>query len=72
MREIEVRVVSLEEADHGTAEFWLGARLLGFTQLEEGELVVTIAPSDDGSAVSVNAHSLHDALAEAKRLLESY
>lgn len=24
MPEIEVRVVSLEEAEHGTAEFWLG------------------------------------------------
>jgi hypothetical protein len=29
-------------------------------------------PSDDGRAVSVNARSLHDALAEAKRLLESH
>ncbi len=72
MREIEVRVVSLEDADHETAEFWLGGQLFGFTQLEEGELVLTIAPSDDGSAVSVNAHRLHHALAEAKRLLESY
>jgi hypothetical protein len=71
VREIEVRVVSLEEADHEAAEFWLAGQLFGFTQLEEGELVLTIAPSDDGSAVSVNAHSLHDALAEAKRLLES-
>ena len=72
MREIEVRVVSLQEADHETAEFWLGDQLFGFTQLQEGELVLTIAPSNDGSAVSVNAHSVHDALAEAKRLLESY
>jgi hypothetical protein len=55
MREIKVRVVSLEEADHGTAE-----------------LVLTIEPSDDGRAVSVNAHGVYDALAEAKRLLESY
>jgi hypothetical protein len=72
MHEIEVRVVSLEEAEHQTAEFWFGGRLFGFTQLEEGELVLTIAPSDDGSPVSVNARSLHDALAEAKRLLQSY
>ena len=49
MREIEVRVVSLEEADHETAEFWLGGQLFGFTQLEEGELVLTIAPSDDAA-----------------------
>jgi hypothetical protein len=72
MREIEVRVLSLEAADHGTAEFWLGCQLFGFTRLEEGELVLTIEPSDDGRAVWVNAHSLYDALAEAKRLLESY
>ena len=72
MGEIEVRVVSLEEADHGTAEFWMGGELFGFTRLEEGELVLTIQPSDDGGAVSVNARSLHDALTEAKRLLESY
>ncbi|HYB29307.1 MAG TPA: hypothetical protein VEF89_22035 [Solirubrobacteraceae bacterium] len=72
MREIEVRVISLEEADHETAEFWLGGQLFGFTQLDEGELVLTIKPRDDGHAVSVNAHSLYGALAEAKRLLESY
>jgi hypothetical protein len=33
MREIEGRVVSLEEADHDTAEFWLGGQLFGFTGL---------------------------------------
>ena len=38
MREIEVRVVSLEEADHGTAEFWLGGQPFGFSRLEDGEL----------------------------------
>ena len=72
MREIEVRVVSAEEADHETAEFWLGGQSFGFTRLDEGELVLMIQPSDDGGAVLVNAGRLHDALAEAKRLLESY
>jgi len=72
MQQIEVRVVSPEEADHGAAEFWLGDRLFGLTRLEEDELVLRIEPSEDGGAVSVNAHSLYDALAEAKRLLESY
>ena len=69
--DLDVRVVSLEEADHGTAEFWLGDRLFGVTRLEQGELVLKIEPSAAGGAVSVNARSLHDALAEAKRLLES-
>lgn len=72
MHEIEVRVVSLEEADHDTAEFWLGGQLFGFTRLEEGELVLMIEPGDDGRPVSVNAHSLYEALADAKHQLESY
>jgi hypothetical protein len=72
MSEIEVRVVSPEEAEHGTAEFWLGGKLFGFTRLQDGELVLTIEPGDDGLAVSVNAHDLHDALAEAKRLLGAF
>ena len=70
--EITVRVVSPEEADHGVAEFWLGEELFGFTRLEDGELVLRIEPRHDGAAVLVGAHSLADALAEAKRLLESY
>jgi hypothetical protein len=58
--------------DHGTAAFWLGGQLFGFTRREEGELVLTIEACDDGCAVSVNEHSLDNALAEAKRLLESH
>jgi hypothetical protein len=72
MSEIEVRVVSAEEADDGHAELWSGGRLFGFTRLVNAELLLTIEPSDDGSAVSIDAHGLTDALAEAKRLLESY
>jgi hypothetical protein len=69
---LTVRVVSPEEADHGVAEFWLGDRLFGFTRLEDGELVLRIEPREDGAAVLVNAHSLAEALAQAKTLLESY
>jgi hypothetical protein len=69
--EITVRVVSPEEADHGVAEFWLGNDLFGFTRLEDGELVLRIEPREDGAAVIVNAHSLADALAHAKALLQS-
>jgi len=50
MHEIEIRVVSLEEVDHGTAECWLGGQLFGFTRLEEGELILTIEPRGDGRA----------------------
>ena len=48
MREIEVRVVSPEGADHVTVEFWLGGQLFGFTRLEEGELVSSQAVSAGG------------------------
>jgi hypothetical protein len=69
---ITVRVVSPEEADHGVAEFWLGDDLFGFTRLESDELVLRIQPRKDGAEVVVDAHSLADALAQAKALLQSY
>jgi len=70
--EITVRVVSLEEADHGVAEFWLGEKLFGFTRLEDDELVLRIESHPDGADVVVNARSLAQALAQAKALLEEY
>ncbi|HTA33511.1 MAG TPA: hypothetical protein VK721_08815 [Solirubrobacteraceae bacterium] len=69
--ELNVSVVSPEEAEYGTAEFWVGDRLFGFTRVEDGELVLRIQPASDGGAVVVNAHSLREALAHAKQLLES-
>jgi hypothetical protein len=70
--ELEVSVVSPEEAEYGTAEFWAGDRLFAFTRVEEGELVLRIQPLSDGGAVDVSAHSLAEALARAKQLLESH
>jgi hypothetical protein len=69
--ELNVSVVSPGEAEFGAAEFWAGDRLFGFTRLEDGELVLRIEPRSDGGAVVVNAHSLAEALARAKQLLES-
>ena len=69
--ELDVSVVSPEEAEFGTAEFWAGDRLFGFTRLEDGELVLRIEPQSDGGAIVVSAHSLAGALARAKQLLES-
>lgn len=68
---LEVSVVSPEEAGYGTAEFWLGDKLFGFTRVEDGELVLRIEPRSDGGTVVVSAHSLAEALARAKQLLES-
>ena len=70
--EITVRVVSPEEADDGVAEFWVGGVMMGFTVLEDGELLLRIDPREDGNPVLVNAKSLADALARAKTLLSSY
>jgi hypothetical protein len=69
--ELDVSVVSPEEAEYGAVEFWAGDRLFGFTRLEDGELVLRIAPLRDGGDVVVSAHSLAEALARAKQLLES-
>jgi hypothetical protein len=69
--ELDVSIVSPEEAENGTAEFWAGDRLFGFTRIEEGQLVLRIEPQSDGGAVVVGAHSLAEALARAKQLLES-
>ena len=68
---LEVSVVSPEEAEYGTAEFWLGDKLFGSTRVEDGELVLRIEPRSDGGAVIASAHSLAEALARAKQLLES-
>jgi hypothetical protein len=72
MHEIHVSIVSPEEAEYGTAEFWSGGRLIGFTLLEDGDLMLRIEPGQGGGPVVVGAHSLADALLEAKRLLASY
>jgi hypothetical protein len=67
MHDIHVTVVSAEEAADGTAEFWSGGRMIGFTQLEDGDLMLRIE-----AGVAVGAHSLAEAIAEADRLLAVY
>jgi hypothetical protein len=70
--EIQVMVVSPGEAEYGTAEFWSGGRLIGFTHLDDGDLMLRIEPGRDGDPVVVGAHSLANAIAEADRLLSLY
>jgi hypothetical protein len=67
MHEIHVTVVSPEEAADGTAELWSGRRMIGFTHLEDGDLMLRIE-----IGVVVGAHSLARAIAEADRLLVLY
>ena len=72
MHEIHVMVVSAEEAEYGTAEFWSGGRMIGYTHLADGDLMLRIEPGHDGNAVEVGAHGLAEAIAEADRLLARY
>jgi hypothetical protein len=61
--ELGVSVVSPEEAEFGSAEFWAGERLFASTRLEDSELALRTQPPSDGGAAVVSAHSLAEALA---------
>jgi hypothetical protein len=66
LHDIQVLVVSAEEASLGVAEFWSGDRQIGFTRIEDGDLALRIGPGP------VGVHALAEALAEANRLLAIY
>jgi hypothetical protein len=70
LHDIQVIVVSPEEASFGVAEFWSGDRQIGFTCLEDGELTLRIGSSADD--LVLGARALAQALAEADRLLALY
>jgi hypothetical protein len=70
MHDINVNVVSAEEASLGVAEFWSGHRMIGFTRIEDGDLTLRIGPDPEG--LVLGAHALAQALAKANRLLERH
>jgi hypothetical protein len=72
MHEIRVSVTSPEAADYGVAELSAAGESIGFTILEDGDLMLHIEPRRDHTAVVVGAHSLAQALSQAKHLLEKY
>jgi hypothetical protein len=72
MHEIRVSVTSPEAADHGVAELWAAGGPIGYTILEDGDLMLHIEPRRDHTAVVVGARSLAQALGQAKHLLERY
>jgi hypothetical protein len=72
MHEIRVSVVSPEAADHGVAELWAADELIGYTLLEDSDLMLHIEPRRDHTAVVVGAHSLAQALGQANNLLQPY
>ena len=67
LHDIQVSVVSPEEASFGVAELWSGRRLIGFTRVEDAELTLRIVPSP--ADVVLGTRVLAEALAEANRLL---
>ena len=72
MHEIRVSVASPEAADYGVAELSSADESIGYTILEDSDLMLHIEPRRDHTAVVVGAHSLALALIQAKHLLEQY
>ena len=72
MHELRVSIVSPEAADHGVAELWAANELIGYTILQDSDLMLRIEPRRDRTAVVVGARSLAQALSRAEHLLEQY
>jgi hypothetical protein len=72
MTEIQVTVVSAEEADDGVAEFWCGPELLGITMIHEGRLHLRVEPRSDRQPWMIDTTSLARGLADATRLIAAY
>ena len=69
MHEIHVTIVSPEAADFGVAELWAADELVGYTILEDSDLMLRIEPRRDRTAVVVGAHSFAQAISRAEHLL---
>jgi hypothetical protein len=70
MHEIRVSVVSPEAADHGVAELWAAGELIGYTILDDSDLMLRIEPRNDRTPLVVGTRSLAQALGEAQHLLD--
>jgi hypothetical protein len=69
LHDVTVTVISPEAAQDGVAEFRCRGRLIGFTVLREGELVLQLTADSGDEPLQINAHSFMEALLEAKSLL---
>jgi hypothetical protein len=72
MTQVNVIVVSAEEAYDGIAEFWYGTDMVGMTVIHEGQLHLRIDPRADGVPWLIDTTSLARGLAEAARQLAAY
>ena len=69
MHDVEVLVTGPEAALDGVAEFRSQGRLIGFTRLHAGELLLELAVGPGNGPLEVNARSLSQALLKARALL---
>ena len=58
MHEIRVSIASPEAADHGVAELWAAGEQIGYTVLDDSDLMLRIEPRRDHTVVVVGARSL--------------
>ncbi len=72
MHEIRVSIVSPEAAAHGVAELWAANEQIGYTILEDSDLMLRIEPRRDRTPIVVGAHNLAQAISRAEHLLERY
>ena len=72
MHEIHVTIASPEAADCGVAELWAADELVGYTILDDSDLMLRIEPPRDRTATVVGAHSLAQAIIRAEHLLQRY
>jgi len=70
MHEINVSVASPEAADYGVAELSVAGKSIGYTILEDGDLMLHIEPRRDHGTVVVGARCLAQALIQACHLLQ--
>jgi hypothetical protein len=70
MHDIRVSIMSPEAADHGVAELWSAGEMIGYTILDDSDLMLRIEPRHDRTPVVVGAHSLAEAITHAMHLLE--
>jgi hypothetical protein len=70
MHEIQVSIMSPEASDHGVAELWSASELIGYTILNDRDLMLRIEPRRDKTPLVVGAQSLAQAITRAMHLLE--
>jgi hypothetical protein len=71
MHEIRVSIMSPEAADHGIAELWAAGELIGYTILDDSDLMRASSRGATEPRLS-SARSLAQALSRAEHLLEQY